>query len=134
MAGRRKGGSPFKTLLEGIVTAFLIGIMLVILAVTPAWDAIVDATGIGHHVDVSSLFRKDPVRPDGSEMILKPGQSGGQTDSTTTQPNRQPDDTTTPVGLRILSSPMCVHFRYGPYILNVRNFSWKFLHCLPYSP
>ena len=36
--------------------------------------------------------------------------------------------------LRILSSPMCVHFRYGPYILNVRNFSWKFLHCLPYSP
>lgn len=95
MAGRRKGGSPFKTLLEGIVTAFLIGIMLVILAVTPAWDAIVDATGIGHHVDVSSLFRKDPVRPDGSEMILKPGQSGGQTDSTTTQLNRQPDKTTT---------------------------------------
>lgn len=95
MAGRRKGGSPFKTLLEGIVTAFLIGIMLVILAVTPAWNAIVDATGIGHHVDVSSLFRKDPVRPDGSEMILKPGQSGGQTDSTTTQLNRQPDKTTT---------------------------------------
>lgn len=89
MAGRRKGGSPFKTLLEGIVTAFLIGVMLVILAVTPAWDAIVDATGIGHHVDVSSLFRKDPVRPDGSEMILKPGQSGGQTDSTTTQPDSQ---------------------------------------------
>lgn len=95
MAGRRKGSSPFKTLLEGIVTAFLIGIMLVILAVTPAWNAIVDATGIGHHVDVSSLFRKDPVRPDGSEMILKPGQSGGQTDSTTTQLNRQPDKTTT---------------------------------------
>ena len=95
MVGRRKGGSPFKTLLEGIVTAFLIGIMLVVLAVTPAWDAIVDATGIGHHVDVSSLFHKDPVRPDGSETILKPGQSGGQTDSTTTQPNRQPDKTTT---------------------------------------
>lgn len=64
MAGRRKGGSPFKTLLEGIVTAFLIGIMLVVLAVTPAWDAIIDATGVGHHVDVSSLFHKDPVRPD----------------------------------------------------------------------
>lgn len=95
MVGRRKGGSPFKTLLEGIVTAFLIGVMLVVLAVTPAWDAIVDATGIGHHVDVSSLFHKDPVRPDGSETILKPGQSGGQTDSTTTQPNRQPDKTTT---------------------------------------
>lgn len=95
MAGRRKGGSPFKTLLEGIVTAFLIGIMLVILAVTPAWDAIVDATGIGRHVDVNSLFHKDPVRPDGSETILKPGQSGGQTDSTTTQPNRQPDKATT---------------------------------------
>ena len=95
MAGRRKGGSPFKTLLEGIVTAFLIGIMLVVLAVTPAWDAIVDATGVGHHVDVSSLFHKDPVRPDGSETILKPGQSGGQAGSTTTQPNRQPDDATT---------------------------------------
>lgn len=95
MAGRRKGGSPFKTLLEGIVTAFLIGIMLVVLAVTPAWDAIVDATGVGHHVDVNSLFRKDPVRPDGSETILKPGQSGGQAGSTTTQPNRQTDDATT---------------------------------------
>lgn len=106
MAGRRKGGSPFKTLLEGIVTAFLIGIMLVVLAVTPAWDAIVDATGVGHHVDVNSLFHKDPVRPDGSETILKPTQSGGQADSTTTQPNGQsgnaatqpngqPDDTTT---------------------------------------
>lgn len=95
MAGRRKGGSPFKTLLEGIVTAFLIGVMLVVLAVTPAWDAIVDATGVGHHVDVSSLFRKDPVRPDGSETILKPGQSGSQADSTTTQPNSQTDDTAT---------------------------------------
>lgn len=98
MAGRRKGGSPFTTLLEGIVTAFLIGIMLVVLAVTPAWDAIVDATGVGHHVDVNSLFHKDPVRPDGSETILKPGQpaqSGGQTDSTTTQPNSQPDKVTT---------------------------------------
>lgn len=98
MAGRRKGGSPFKTLLEGIVTAFLIGIMLVVLAVTPAWDAIIDATGVGHHVDVNSLFHKDPVRPDGSETILKPGQpaqSGGQTDSTITQPNGQPDDTAT---------------------------------------
>lgn len=103
MAGRRKGSSPFKTLLEGIVTAFLIGVMLVILAVTPAWDAIVDATGIGHHVDVSSLFHKDPVRPDGSETILKPGQpaqsdeqtdptptpSDGQSDTTTAQPDNQ---------------------------------------------
>lgn len=110
MAGRRKGGSPFKTLLEGIVTAFLIGVMLVVLAVTPAWDAIVDATGIGHHVDVSSLFHKDPVRPDGSETILKPGQpaqsdrqtdptptpSDGQSDTTTAQPNNQ--TTTQPAG------------------------------------
>lgn len=94
MAGRRKGGSPFKTLLEGIVTAFLIGIMLVVLAVTPAWDAIVDATGVGHHVDVNSLFRKDPVRPDGSETILKPTQSGGQTDPTTTPSDGQSDTTT----------------------------------------
>ena len=93
MAGRRKGGSPFKTLLEGIVTAFLIGIMLVVLAVTPAWDAIVDATGIGHHVDVSSLFRKDPVRPDGSETILKPGQSDGQMDPTPTPSDGQSDTT-----------------------------------------
>lgn len=94
MVGRRKGGSPSKTLLEGIVTAFLIGVMLVILAVTPAWDAIVDATGIGHHVDVSSLFRKDPVRPDGLETILKPGQSGGQKTprphSRTVNPTRRP--------------------------------------------
>ena len=99
MAGRRRGGSPFKTLLEGIVTAFLIGIMLVVLAVTPAWDAIVDATGIGHHVDVSSLFQKDPVRPDGSETILKPGhstRSDGQTDSTATPSDGQTDSTATP--------------------------------------
>ena len=40
-------------------------------------------------------IQKDPVRPDGSETILKPGQSGGQTDSTTTQPNRQPDKAAT---------------------------------------